>query len=360
MARVVIRASCGGALALLLLLSLPLDAGDEDVAKLLYAKAQKAVRKKSYEEAVDLYKRALKEHTPFPEAAYGLGVALEKLGRTDEALTAFLQCEEDVTAMHCPSKQLRTLAGRARKAVARLGKGFAELQKLDSAFVKGCLDKGRRYLKSHPGWAKRFCETALQIDPDNKQAKGYLERLGGAAGASRALGPFEPFITDETLSDWDPGLKPPWSCAGRVITGDPTKRNGYLNFKKTRLEGTYSYRATLRVVKENADKRTFGLFFANNPGRIGWALLVTRNDDLVLVRYKGDDHTNMKSKVLSSFRATRWHELRVDVEPGAVVCLVDGKEAFRLEGELDDAFDGSPGVFVQQARVEIKDVGARR
>ena len=74
-------------------------AGDKDIAELLFKKGEKASRKKSYEEAVTYYRRALAEHSPYPEAASALAGALQKLGRGQEALEALLLCEEQLEVM---------------------------------------------------------------------------------------------------------------------------------------------------------------------------------------------------------------------------------------------------------------------
>ena len=91
---------------LLLAVSIPVSivlAGDRDVAELFVKKGQKAWRGKRYEEAADYYRRALDEHTPFPEAAFELGRCLEKLGRTEEAIQAYLTCQDHLREIEKPT-----------------------------------------------------------------------------------------------------------------------------------------------------------------------------------------------------------------------------------------------------------------
>ena len=96
------------------------EAGDRDVAQFLLKKAEKAYRAKDYEQAVAGFKRARAEFTPLPEAAWGLGQALEKLEREAEAIAAYRLCAEQVGAAEKPSAKWKALARRANAAVSRL------------------------------------------------------------------------------------------------------------------------------------------------------------------------------------------------------------------------------------------------
>ena len=93
----------------LIAIALAARAGDPDVAKLLFKKAQKAYRAKKYEEAEKTYRRAIEECPPNPEARYGLAETLEKQERMSEALAAYCRCVEDITAMPKPPIKLRSL-----------------------------------------------------------------------------------------------------------------------------------------------------------------------------------------------------------------------------------------------------------
>jgi tetratricopeptide (TPR) repeat protein len=344
----------------LLLAPVPGAAGDRDVAELLFKKAEKAARSNKHEEAVSLYERALEEHSPHPEAAFGLAVVLEKLGRSEDALQAYLRCRDEIAALESPSRKVKSMDGKAANAIKRLGAGYAELQEIDEKFVEACVDIGKRYVRSDPPWAKRAFETALAIDPLNKTAKRHMERLSGVEGPAAIQRPFRPVIDEDDMKKWDPGARGLWSCSGGVLTGDTADQKGHANIYTERLEGTYSFRASFRVTRSTGKKRTHGIFFGNKPDRTVWALIISWDDELVLSKWRGADHVEERMKILTGFDPRQWHTLQVDVTPGKVECLLDGVEIFELAEQGEKAFDGNPLLFIQDMRVEIRGVGVRR
>jgi tetratricopeptide (TPR) repeat protein len=338
----------------------PGASGDADVAKLLFKKAEKAARAKKYDEAAALFKRALDEHSPYPEAAFGLAIALEKHGKTEEALAAYLRCRDEIAGMKSPSRKVKAMDGKALKAIKKLGAGYAELQDIDRAFVKECLGIGKRNLRSNPPWAKRAFETVLAIDPQNKLALSYMERLSGVSGPAAIQRPFAPLLEDDGMGKWNPGARGPWSCSGGVLTGDTSDLKGHANIFKERLEGTYSFRASFRVTRASGAKRTHGIFFGDKTDRTVWAFIISWDDEVVLSRWRGSDHVEERMKILTKFDPEKWHTLQVDVTPGKVECLIDGREMFELAEQPAKTFDGTPLIFIQDMRVEIRGVGVRR
>jgi tetratricopeptide (TPR) repeat protein len=344
---------------LLLLLVGPAVQADEDIAELLFTKAEKAARGKRYEEAAGLYERALKEHSPYPEAAFGLAVALEKQGKTQEALRAFLRCRDDLAALKRPTRRQRSLGKKADRAIQKLGAGYAELDDLDAQLVKDLLAFARRYRRSDPAWAKRALETVLAIDPGNKTASDELGRLGAVSGPADAERPFSPAIS-AGMHDWHPGPKDDWSLTGDLLTCD-TSGPGQLNFYKPRLEGSYSFRASFRLKGTKGSKRVFGFFFGDKGSeKSDWALIFNWAGELDLARTTEQGRHRAHSKILPSWKYDRWHTIQVDVKPGAVVCSLDGKRVFDVDGEAKDAFDGNVALYVQDAHVEIRNVEVRR
>jgi len=351
------------AMGVLILLALWIGAagaGDQDIAELLYAKGEKAFRKKAWEQAAGHYRRALDEHSPYPEAAHRLGMALEKLGSGKEALEAYLLAEKQFGEL--PSltrKQKRTLAS-VKKLISKLGAGYAELNKLDDEFVKKCVGLGRRYFNSRPGWAKKACESALAIDPTNKLARGILEKLGSTASPASTGGLFTSLILDDRLAGWDPGVKAPWTCSGGVMTVTPTDKKGHPNFVKQRLEGAFEFRATFRPLTFDGKLRTFALLFGSKPDGSLWTLGIDWNNELVLVKWDSRGNTPLQMKILNEVKVNRWYRIGVKVEEGRLTALLDGKVAFHHDGGTKDAFDGAFGVISQEVKADVKDVEVRK
>jgi hypothetical protein len=335
-------------------------AGDKDIAELLYGKGEKAYRKKAYKEAVDHYRRALEEHSPYPEAAYRLGMALEKLGNGKEALEAFLLAEQQFGELEkLTRKQQRSLAS-ARKCIARLGAGYGELKKIDDEFVKQCVALCRKHFNSSPAWAKKACETALAIDPKNKLALGFREKLGSTALPSSTGGLFEPCIVDDRLEGWDPGVEPPFTCSGGVMTITPTDKGGHPNFVKKRLTGEFEFRAKFRPLTWEGKLLSFALIFGHKPDGTLWSLGVDWNNEFVLVKWDSKSNQPVKTKIISEVELKRWYQIHVKVKDGKLTALLDGKVAFEYDGGNKEAFDGAFGVLSQEVKVEIKEVEVRR
>ncbi|MHC4473193.1 MAG: tetratricopeptide repeat protein, partial [Planctomycetota bacterium] len=186
-------------LLVLPLLALPVGAGDKDLAKLMFKKGEAAKKAKNYEEAADLYRRAIDEDPPFPEAALGLGQALEKLGKIPEAIEAYLECRDAVAGLDPPSRKLARLAKDADKAVARLGKDYAALQAIDAEYAKKFYALGRRHKKSSAGWAKRAFLVARHLAPGDERIGKCLTELEDVAPALASAGRFEPLIPDDAM-----------------------------------------------------------------------------------------------------------------------------------------------------------------
>ena len=345
---------------LALLVTVP-SIADEDVAKLLFAKGEKSFRQKKYEDAEGNYRRALEELSPYPEAAYGLARSLEKLGRTQEALDAYLRCRDEIKDMESPSRSLRRIRGKADKAISKLGKDYAELADLDKAFAKKAFDFGRKYFNKSPAWSKKFFGLVLKVHPDHKLATSYLERLGDVSAPATAIGGFEPWLTDDAMKNWDPGAEAPFKCRGGILSATPPDGGGYSNFVKSRCDGSYSYRAAFRVTGRIGPRRAHGLLFGmKKTGGGTWALLVDFSDSLTLSYLGSTGSKDVKDLILSGVDFEKWHVIEARVEPGRVGCFLDGKEIFTYSVESEDEFDGTPGLFVQDIHVEVKEVGVQR
>lgn len=347
---------------LTLLLLAPVQAGDRDVAELLFEKGEKAFRKRDYAEAADYYQRALDEDSPYPEAAYGLAVALEKQGQGPEALKAYLRCKDDLLALEDLTRTQKKLLDKVEKAIGKLGAGYAALEKLDEEFVKDCLAFARKYMKSDPAWAKKALESAHEVDPTHQSVIDTLERLSGVSGpASGGGGIYEPLITDDSMEGWDPGANKGFTCSGGIVTADMPADSGVTNIRLMRIEGTWSLKADFRVLEKKARMISHGLMFGRKSGMACWGVLIDWNKSLSLVKFgeKGDD-TQMGFKKISGYKPERWHEIRVDVEGNKLTAYYNGEKY--LEHEVDDPeeFEGMPSVFTQRGRFEFKDVGVRR
>jgi len=342
----------------------PAGAGDRDVAEFLLKKAGKACRAKQYEQAAADFKRARAEFTPLPEAAFGLGQALERLEREAEAIAAYRLCVEEVAAEIKPSPKWKSLARRASTAIARLRRQFAELDRINQDFINDCLKFGRSHLKSDPRWARVAFETVLKLDPTHQEARRRVDKTPVAATPANktpsSKGWGTALIRGDDLDGWSPGIRAPWSCTEGVVTADVPGRDGKINWDdETRLSGRYELRVKMRVVRNGGPGRTFGLFLGD--GSSYWhCFLIEDDNDMVLVEFREGQNRHIKDSILRRFSADKWNVLRLEIDHGEVSVYFNRKKLFDYTADDRKAFDGKIALFAQNGRIEFKELEVRR
>jgi len=342
------------------------EAGDRDVALFLLKKAEKAYRAKDYEQAATTFKRAHAECTPLPEAAWGLGQSLEKLEREAEAIAAYRLCAEEVGAADKPSTKWRGFARRANAAVARLRRRFADLDRLNRAFIGDCLKFGKKHVETDPRWARTAFETVLKLDPMHKDAQRYLDKVGQATAPGGKKTPETgkgwgaPLIRGDDLAGWSPGIRAPWTCSNNVVVADLAGRDGRVNWvADVELTGRYEVRVRMRVVRSGGKRRTFGVLIGNTVDY--WHNIFVEDDnDVVLVEFDAGRFRPVKHAIPRDFDPQQWHTLRFAVNRGSISVYLNGNKLFGYDADERDTFDGNVGLFAQNGRIEFKELEVRR
>jgi tetratricopeptide (TPR) repeat protein len=334
--------------------------GDPDVADLLFKKAKKAFSAKDYADAESGFRRALKELTPYPEARLGLAESLEKLERPREAIEEYRNCIAEIDAAGAPSRW-KPLRSRAQQALSRLQGRHAELEKLNDAFVRKCIDFGKKRAKSDPYWARKAYETVLLLDPGNDVAKGLLKTLPLPEDAEPEPQSKRPSSKQESLFRrelWDGA--PEWSVDEDRITGDVREPDGKLFWlDKIVLEGTYSASGKFRMTHDGGPRRAYGMFFAGD-GRNWWAVVFDDHEKVVLEQWTQAEQRNVGDHMLADFDHSAWHTLEIAVKPGHARILLDGKEILDREEDDRSCFAGKICLFVQNACVEWRELEVSR
>jgi tetratricopeptide (TPR) repeat protein len=328
------------------------EAGDRDVALFLVKKAEKACRAKNYEEAAETFKRAREEFTPLPEAAFGMGQAFEKLERNAEAIAAYRLCAEEVGAAEKPPAVWKALARRANAALTRIRRRFAELDRLNRAFIDDCMKFGIAHLKTDPRWAQTAFETVLKLDPAHTRARRCLDKFKKA----EAWG--TPLIRGDDLEGWSPGIRPPWTCAKGVVAAD-VGNPGHINWvKDVELTGRYEVRVRMRIVRSGA-QWTFGLLIGN--GKDYWHnFFVKDGHSIRFDEYDGGTIRPRKDAILRDFDPQKWNTLRLAVDRGSLGVFMNEKKLFEYDADERDAFDGNVALFGQSGLFEYKELEVRR
>lgn len=341
-----------------LVLAVLVSAGDREVAEFLFSKGQKALRAKQFEEAEANFRRAIEEDSPYPEASYGLGQALEKLDRGGDACQAYRECIAAIDSLDEPSGKQKSIASRAARALKKIRREFAALDKLNKGYVRDFIALGKKHMKANPRWSRRAFEAVLALDPGNKIATSYLAKLPGGESPAKASGKSwgKPVIRKDSLGNWQPGASNEWSIRGTVITGDSTAQNGHINWlENAPLTGDYSVQVRFRLVRDGGERRTIGVFVS--PGNNNWwSMMFEGAGDLVLIRTEGERNSSTAVRSLGRVDWEKWHTFRLHVKGEVARMEFDGKEVLEYEFNRNQQFRGQLGLFFQCAKVEYKDI----
>lgn len=330
-------------------------AGDPDVASLLFKKAKKSFAAKDYKEAETGFRRAIKEMSPYPEARLCLGETLEKLDRPREAIEEYRTCVGEINDAGAPSKWKPQLA-RAQQAITRLQGRHAELAKLNDAFIRKCIDFGRKRSKSDPYWARKALETALRLDPANAVARGLLETTPAGVAEEPAPEVAKP-AKGESLFRRDLWDGPPeWSVTGDTIAGDVREADGRLFWLEKVWTGRYTIRGRVRLTRDGGARRAYGLMFGGDGKPPWWALVFEDSEQLVFQHWTDDEQKHLKEHLLADYDHSQWHAFEVAVDHGTVSVKLDGNEVFAMEEASRTCFDGKFSLFIQNGRVEWTDL----
>lgn len=341
----------------------PVRAGDPEVAAFLVEKAEKALRAKDYESAAADFQRARREHGPLPEAAYGLGQALEELERESEAIAAYRRCVAEVEDMEDASFTQRRAARRASSAIRRLRRRYGELDRATASFLKDLVAFARERKDDDPRWAKKACETVLRLDPSHREARRILDGLAAPepkpepeTESKPAAGWGAPLVEADDLPGWDPGIRPPWTCRDRLVTVDAEGQQGKINWMdRVSMQGRFEVRAQVRVVRDGGVKRAYGFFLGDGKDR--WhGVLIEDDDSLVLVEVAPGGSALLKDAAPRGFTPSKWHAFRLVVDRGDLSVYLDDVRVLRHTDDNPRAFGGKFGLFAQNGRFEFKNL----
>ncbi len=328
--------------------------GSKVVADKLCARGRTAFREESYEKAAALYRESLLEFTPHPEAAFGLGEALEKLGENDEAMLAYITCKDQFGEVRKPNSRQRKAAGNASRAIQELGGGYADLERAENEFVKACVSYGRKYRTRRPRWARRALEFALALEPNNSAAGKSMKKLGGVRAVS--FGGPEELIEEDDLANFEFGHHAPkWNCKSGVLRGDIPKGTSVGWVLGRPFRGNLTIRWEMRLVSTHDPSWQIGILYGNpEVGGSNYGVMVDQNDDLFLSRLQGGNLETPRNKLLSNFDPRKWHRYELEVSRRGLTIRLDGEEIFTHRPPASAPAAGIIGVHITQAVAEFR------
>lgn len=161
------------------------------------ALAEAFSRSRMYSDAVDTYRQALSLDPQWPDALLGLSLVLHKLGRAEEA--------------ECCLKSAAKLAGERPFAHMRLAFAFRRLAQVETSIFhchqalesqSSCADVwlllGSNYAAlAEPTMAEEAYRRALEIEPDNIEARVGLISIGTPTDRDEICSAFQSHLDDD-------------------------------------------------------------------------------------------------------------------------------------------------------------------
>lgn len=326
----------------------------ETEAKFYVEKAEKAQRKKQYEEAAGYWRQALDEWPANPEAAAGLAECMGELGRTRDALEAWVLVKRLLGAAEKPNAKDRRLLRQATRAIEKLGDGYAEVEKKEGELVDSLLAYAKAHRKDEPSWAKRAYQLVLEVDPSNETAKAELEKLADVKAPAMS-GPTALFA--KGLDEWDRGERAPlWSVKDGVVAADMTGVAVNMWWARERLEGTFRIRGQFRVVDDSSGDFMVGMLLtADFDPRKGHAMLLGTGGHVQITKIVGPQIDRIGLDRIPDFDPKAWHTYELSVSPGRLVARVDGEERISCETDGSVPTEGFVGLNVAYGKAEFRD-----
>lgn len=355
----------------------PVRAEDPDaaVAAALLKSGKAAVQKKSWDEALTLFDRALRETPDLIEAEFQRGVALERKGDRTAAVAAyrrFLDRLKEKAGAGSATPEETALGPQAEKRVAFLAQGEQELAKLEDQFASQLLAFAKKHREKDRAIADRALRTLLDVRPDHAEARSLLgdagagDEDGGAASRPAPAAPDTGPFAKLRVAQWDDFIATRRLTAAAIVYEEPgfvidTETGKVITPSAAMDYGLkYAYECEFRVTEEKERGWLVGLVFAEKEDDLRTAFV--QRGQVVLSRGKlssgpsGDEG----AEPLKNLDLAAWHRLGVRVDGSRYEVWFDGKKVLQGTDSVRVSLDGDLGLFQQRCRVEWRLLRAGR
>lgn len=343
--------------------------GDATIARALLESGIGKLKDREYTAAVTLLDQALDESEEVFEAAYHKGVALERLERSREALSAYrwfvrtcTEHEEDGEV----ERDVLQLKKRAERKIDQLAAGELELDKLGRELVDDLLAFARKHDRKDPAIAARALRHVLAVEPGNEDAAELLEKLGFEADADDepaaesdaggGSGPFSKLPVEEWIdfiglrsfptggTEYGDGTVTRDSESGKIVHFSAAKSNveRYVLELEWRIHEVHERGWASGWVVGEDDARFIGIFAQNS------------SVDFVFTNKKTGARADLGGQPMAPLDMDAWHRLDVLVDGAKVEVHLDGERMIEEELATHAPLTGQIGVFHQRSRVEFR------
>ena len=326
---------------------------DESMAKAFLAKGDEAMKQKKYDQALELYRKAVSEAPKLPEACFKISEAYFKLNDLPKGLTALKKCVDLIDEITTPSEDLLKLRKRADDIILNsdvLRKGNralkAEYVKESLAFVKKVQPKDNSLTELA---LKRI--TAIE---KNEEASKMLEDLK----KNRMLNTWTPILNVSDMTEWFWYEPDEWMVENEELICDSQRQATSCNNDSS---GRDKYRVSVefRVLKTYTPQYSVGMI-------IGWtktykSVLIQGAGTLTVMGYGPGNNLGDPAKdemlkaepIAGILQKDDWNKLVVDVAGQNIKAYINNK--LILEYKCADSLNGAIGLSGGGGRFSFRD-----
>jgi tetratricopeptide (TPR) repeat protein len=349
-----------GVVLLLLLLSSVSAVADEDAARYFTRRARDCLASGDLGEAEKQFQKALSELPGYLPAILGLAeTALEK--KDEAGAIGILETLLDEAEKNPPDAEGKAVVEQAEDLMKKLDRPRLEYRKLLAEYLDKLLALARKSEKQSPDLAGRCADRILRLRPGHAEAKAILDRVGRPVSSSTAGATPAAAAANETLlfngkdfAGWE-GISNKWAVESGVMVATLLD-NAYIVNHKDQQKGDYTLTVEMRVREAAKSPRLAVVFgFLGTDESFELNVFVQSFD---LTRKKGVGNKEKLARadpfeIVSNYDQKKWNTFVIKVEGAGVFITLNGKKLFECEAEVG-AFDGYPGLIVQQSVAEIR------
>jgi hypothetical protein len=326
---------------------------DRETSEFQAGRGDKALAGKKWDEAEELYRKAIDEDPTYLLARHGLAQALLGAGRSAaavEELRAFVEAARALAPL--PPEWKSTLAA-AEKQLAGLDAAGSALAKIRDQYVSDLVKLAERWLAKDPQLAERALRQALRATPGLARAEQLLEKLGKSA-SSETLKLFD----GKSLSGWQFANAPTWQVIDGELVGNV--RDACMNIRSDRMfSGNFDVRIEARIVETFAGPPMLALLpcwagdydhysFGSLNGKVRWWDVTAEGVSREIVSMAPTDFRK-------TFDPSVFNVFEFRFSPSEVETFLNG-EAVGKEPRPENRKTGFIGLSVQNSRVAFREV----
>ncbi|MBI4712181.1 MAG: tetratricopeptide repeat protein [Planctomycetes bacterium] len=163
------------------------QAGNADLAQAYYQSGLSIIKQNKYEDAVERLKKAVAYRPEFPQALFKLGECSEKLKDTPKAVFYYRRCLKSIPE-RSPLAEEKQIATTVTARLDKIDTAGKELARIKSNYAASLVKLANDCLaKKYNGFARRFLDLAVAVEPANKPARELLAKMGPAKAPTKTV-----------------------------------------------------------------------------------------------------------------------------------------------------------------------------